>query len=67
MDIFKLLSTLAVFLFGTVWAFRNLRAIFEKVNEAAGIEPRQRITTTTDSGTKLTITTSNTTSNTGAE
>lgn len=62
MDLFKVLSTLAVFLFGTVWAFKNLRAIFEKVSDVTGIETKPKITTTTESGTKLTITTN--TSNT---
>ena len=61
MDVFKVLSTLAVFLFGTVWAFRNLRAIFEKVGDVTGIETqRKTIETTTESGTKLTITTNTT-------
>lgn len=35
--VFKILSTAAVFLFGTVWAFRNLRFIFDKIAVITGI------------------------------
>ena len=35
--IFKILSTTGVFLFGTVWAFQNIRAINEWIALKTGI------------------------------
>ena len=66
MDVFKILSTLAVFLFGTAWAFKNLRAIFDKVSEVTGVQNEPKNVTTTESGIKITTASSNTSSNTGA-
>ena len=56
---FKIMTTIAVFILTTRWAFMNMRALFEKVNDLTGIEKEPRITTT-ESGTTLKITTANT-------
>jgi len=51
--VFKILSTAAVFLFGTVWAYRNIRAINDWIASKTGItrERRKRVddTANTDS------------------
>jgi hypothetical protein len=60
---FKIMTTIAVFILTTMWAWRNLEALFEKANEYTGIENEPKITTT-ESGTTLKITT--TSSNTEA-
>ena len=59
-DVFKLLSTIAVFLVATMWAFKNMKGINEWIANTTGIETNKKRTTTTESGTKVTITTSNT-------
>lgn len=64
-DIFKLLSTAGIFLVGTWWAFRNLKFIMGKINDQIGL-PTPTRTRTTESGTKITISQSNTSSNTGS-
>jgi len=62
-DFFKVLTTLAVFLFGTVWAYRNIRAINDWFVDKIGIgitSEERKLRRTMDDGTNLVINTSNT-------
>jgi len=60
---FKTISTIAVFLVGTVWAFKNMKYINDWLVGKTGIgktSDERRIERTTEDGTKITITTANT-------
>jgi len=53
LDVFKVLSTTAVVLFGTWWAFRNLRFINDWIAEKFGLptsDDRDRRRTSNTSG-----------------
>lgn len=64
--IFKVLSTLAVFLFGTTWAYRNIRDINNWIAEKTGIGTVRegRVRTSTE---EVAVETSNTATSNTAE
>jgi len=67
-DFFKIVSTLAVFFFGSVWAFKNLRWINDWLAEKTGIgmttDERRELRRTTDDGTTIVIKSNTESSNT---
>jgi len=68
-DAFKLLSTIAVFLVVTMWAFKNMRAINDWIVGKTGVgktSEERKIRRTTSDGTELNITVNTSSSNTGA-
>jgi hypothetical protein len=58
-DLFKILMTLGIFLFGSVWAFKNLQFIDDWIKQKAGLsdikDENGIIQRTTESGTELNI------------
>jgi len=66
-DAFKLLSTVAVFIVVTMWAFKNMRAINDWIVGKTGIGKTREekiIQRRTSSGTELNITVNTSSSNT---
>ncbi|MGI9568627.1 MAG: hypothetical protein ACR2PH_02565 [Desulfobulbia bacterium] len=62
-DVFKLLSTIAVFLVVGMWAFKNMRSINDWFATKTGVgktSDERRQERTTEDGTKIVITTANT-------
>ena len=62
-DVFKVLSTIAVFLVVGMWAFRNMRSINDWFTTKTGVgktSDERRQERTTEDGTKIVITTANT-------